>query len=280
MVLEKDKSKLIKEKIIYTTGVDQTNKRNDYIAIEEPVEMSVEFGKPGERKQQNIAITMRTPGNDEVLAIGFLLTEGIIKSYENIEAIQTDELNNTIQIKLSPNSNFDVDKLSRHLFTSSSCGVCGKTSIDHLKTTIPYQLELGKPQIAKNSLYSLPDILRANQQLFEHTGGIHATGLFTAKGELINLFEDVGRHNALDKLIGWAVQQKRLPLSDYIILVSGRASFELIQKALMAGCPILAAVGAPSSLAVELAEEYGMTLIGFLKKEQFNVYSGFERIIN
>jgi len=279
-VIEKGKSKSIKEKLIYTTGTEKSSKRNDYIAIEEPVEMSVEFGKSGERKQQNIAITMRTPGNDEVLSIGFLLTEGIIQSYENIEAINADGLNNTIQINLSPNSNFDIDKLSRHLFTSSSCGVCGKTSIDHLKTSVPYQLQSGIPRITKNILYKLPEILRANQQLFEYTGGIHATGLFTAQGKFINLFEDVGRHNALDKLIGWAVQQKRLPLSNSIILVSGRASFELIQKALMAGCSILAAVGAPSSLAVELAEEYNMTLIGFLKQDQFNVYCGFDRIVN
>lgn len=279
-MIEKGKSKSIKEKLIYTTGTEKSSKRNDYIAIEEPVEMSVEFGKSGERKQQNIAITMRTPGNDEVLSIGFLLTEGIIQSYENIEAINADGLNNTIQINLSPNSNFDIDKLSRHLFTSSSCGVCGKTSIDHLKTSVPYQLQSGIPRITKNILYKLPEILRANQQLFEYTGGIHATGLFTAQGKFINLFEDVGRHNALDKLIGWAVQQKRLPLSNSIILVSGRASFELIQKALMAGCSILAAVGAPSSLAVELAEEYNMTLIGFLKQDQFNVYCGFDRIVN
>jgi len=279
-MIKKETNKSIKEKIIHTAGVNQTNKRSDYLAIEEPLEMSVEFGKAEERVKQNIAITMRTPGNDDLLAIGFLLTEGIIHNYEDIQTVQVDELANKVEVSLHPACSFNAEKLSRHLFTSSSCGVCGKTSIDHLKTTIPYQIERNKSRIAKNILYNLPRVLKANQLLFEHTGGIHATGLFTTKGEIINLFEDVGRHNALDKLLGWTLKEGLIPLNNSIILVSGRASFELIQKALMAGCPILSAVGAPSSLAVELAEEYNMTLIGFLKKDQFNVYSGFELIDN
>lgn len=279
-MIKKETSKSIKEKIIYTAGAEQNNKRSDYLAIEEPVEMLVEFGKTEARVKQNIAITMRTPGNDNLLVIGFLLTEGIIQNYEDIQTVQVDEPANKVEVSLHPTCSFNAEKLSRHLFTSSSCGVCGKTSISHLKTTIPYKLEPNKPQVAKNILYNLPDVLKANQLLFEHTGGIHATGLFTTQGELINLFEDVGRHNALDKLLGWALKEGQVPLNNSIILVSGRASFELIQKALMAGCSILAAVGAPSSLAVELAEEYNMTLIGFLKKNKFNVYNGFERVIN
>lgn len=278
-MIKKETSKSIKEKIIYTAGVEQTIKRSDYLAIEEPVEMLVEFGKTEARVKQNIAITMRTPGNDDLLVIGFLLTEGIIQTYQDIQTVQVDEQANKVEVSLHPACSFNAEKLSRHLFTSSSCGVCGKTSISQLKTTIPFQIEPNKPQIAKSILYNLPDVLRANQLLFEHTGGIHATGLFTTQGELINLYEDVGRHNALDKLLGWALKEGQVPLNNSIILVSGRASFELIQKALMAGCSILAAVGAPSSLAVELAEEYNMTLIGFLKKNKFNVYCGFDRVI-
>jgi len=271
-------NKSVKEKIIYITSVDQASKRNDYLAIEEPLEMSIEFGAANERKRQNIAITMRTPGNDDLLCVGFLVTEGIIQEYEDVKGINLDELNNKVEVSLQPHCLFDIDKLSRHLFTSSSCGVCGKTSIDHLKTSIKHQFKLNEPVLIKEVLYDLPEVLRANQQLFKQTGGIHATGLFTMQGEFINLFEDVGRHNALDKLLGWALKENRIPLNNSIILVSGRASFELIQKALMAGAAVVAAVGAPSSLAVELAEKYGMTLIGFLKQHQFNVYSGFKRL--
>lgn len=276
-MIEKIDNVSTKKKIIYTLDQTKTTKRADYLAIEEPVEMGIEFGEPDNRQTQNIAITMRTPGDDEVLTIGFLLTEGIIQKYEDIKNIQLDELNNKVTVSLHPDCNFDTNKLSRHLFTSSSCGVCGKTSIDHLKTTIPYQLNTNEPLIKKEALYHLPEVLKANQQLFDQTGGIHATGLFTAQGEFVKLFEDVGRHNALDKLLGWALKAGKLPLSNSIILLSGRASFELIQKALMTGGAVVAAVGAPSSLAVELAEEYGMTLIGFLKPHQFNVYSGFDR---
>jgi len=270
----------ITQKKIYKTNKEQILEQNDYLAIEEPLEMAVEFGEPNNRQQQNIAITMRTPGEDELLCTGFLLTEGIIKRYENIQTVLVDEENNKIEVSLASNSQFDVDKLSRHLFTSSSCGVCGKTSIENLKTTIPYQLENDHPILQQNVFYQLPEILRRNQQLFDQTGGIHATGLFTEQGKFLNLFEDVGRHNALDKLLGWALKEGLLPLNNHIILVSGRASFELIQKALMAGGAVLAAVGAPSSLAVELAANYGMTLIGFLKPHQFNIYSGFERIMH
>ncbi len=277
-MIEKIKNISAQKKIIYTVDQTETTERVDYLATEEPVEMAIEFGKPNNRQTQNIAITMRTPGYDDLLCTGFLLTEGIIQKYEDIKAVRLDDLNNKVEVSLHPDCNFEPNKLSRHLFTSSSCGVCGKTSIDHLKTTIPYQLRIDEPLIKKETLYNLPATLKANQQLFDQTGGIHATGLFTAQGEFVKLFEDVGRHNALDKLLGWALKQGLLPLSNAIILVSGRASFELVQKALMAGGSIMAAVGAPSSLAVELAEEYKMTLVGFLKQQQFNVYSGFDRI--
>jgi len=221
---------------------------------------------------------MRTPGNDGDLATGFLLTEGIIKKITEVEEIEVNELLNKVDVQLGHEINFDLSKLSRHLFTSSSCGVCGKTSIDNLQTTIPYHLVKDEPKISPEVLYRLPDILRANQVLFQKTGGIHAAGLFTAEGNFIRLFEDVGRHNALDKLLGWALINGSVPLSKHIILVSGRTSFELIQKALMAGCPVMAAVGAPSSLAVELATNHQMTLAGFVKQTKLNVYSGMERV--
>ena len=237
----------VKKKVIYSADRTKTTEKVDYLAIEEPVEMAIEFGKLHERKNQNIAITMRTPGNDDLLCIGFLLTEGIIQKYEDIQAVRLDELNNKVEVSLHPDCSFNTDKLSRHLFTSSSCGVCGKTSINHLKTTVPYQLKANEPLLEREVLCNLPEVLRTNQELFDQTGGIHATGLFTTQGNFIQLFEDVGRHNALDKLLGWALKEGRLPLSNSIILVSGRASFELIQKALMAGGAVVAAVGAPSS---------------------------------
>jgi len=256
----------------------------DSITIEEPIEMILEYGPKENRTKSNIAITMRTPGDDNLLLTGFLFTEGIISNYnEVIEIIQlksplSKNYENRILAKISSQSKFKIDKLSRHLFTSSSCGVCGKTSIDNLKTVIPTINENKLLPIASNVLHTLPKQLMQDQSLFNQTGSIHAAAIFTFEGKLIEVKEDVGRHNALDKLIGWSLANNFSSLQDHLILLSGRISFELVQKALMAGCKTLAAIGAPSSAAVELADEYNMTLIGFLSENRFNIYTHNNRI--
>jgi FdhD protein len=258
----------------------------DLLAAEEPLEIVLAFGETNNRRRQSISVTMRTPtGNDFELALGFLLTEGVISSYKDVISVRytASELDktaqsNVVQVDLQPSVKFDAEKLQRHFYTSSSCGVCGKTSIDMVQTTSCFWLKKGLPIVKSTILMDLPNKLRKAQAVFEATGAIHAAALFDTEGVLIAVREDVGRHNALDKLIGWAMQHNRLPLSNHILLVSGRSSFELVQKALMAGIPILAAVGAPSSLAVQLANDNGMTVVGFLKEHRFNIYSSFERI--
>jgi FdhD protein len=260
----------------------------DALAAEEPLEIVIAFGALHQRRKQSISVTMRTPtGHDFELALGFLLTEGIINSYDAVISVrytanQLEEAAqlNVVQVDLQPFITFDVGKLQRHFYTSSSCGVCGKASIDMIETASCFWLKQGLPVVKKHILFELPEKLRQAQTVFESTGAIHAAALFNTSGALIALREDVGRHNALDKLIGWAMQHDKLPLQNYILLVSGRSSFELVQKAMMAGIPILAAVGAPSSLAVQLAHENNMTMIGFLKNHRFNIYSCFERIAN
>lgn len=261
------------------------SKKEDLLAIEEPLEIKLGFGKGKQRQQKSLSITMRTPGQDRALALGFLFTEGIISSPKDILQVryvgnQLDKTaqQNVILIDLHPDLAINFEQFSRHFYTSSSCGVCGKASIDMVQTSTCFLLPPSHPKIAISTLYQLPEQLLKAQAVFEHTGGIHAAGLFTTEGNLIDIKEDVGRHNALDKLIGQAFLKNKIPLKNEILVVSGRASFELIQKALMAGIAIIAAIGAPSSLAVELAEEYGMTLIGFLKKDRMNVYGGEERL--
>ncbi|MGB1243259.1 MAG: formate dehydrogenase accessory sulfurtransferase FdhD, partial [Chitinophagales bacterium] len=214
-----------------------------------------------------------------------LFAEGIISSYNDVlqvrygdDAQTVDLQGNVVIVTLQPTVKVAIEKLDRHFYTTSSCGVCGKASIELVQSHTCYYLPPNTPKIPTKTFLLLPQKLRQEQTLFENTGGIHAAALFDKEGNLMYLCEDVGRHNALDKLIGKALQEGKIPLKDSIVLVSGRASFELIQKALMAGIPILAAVGAPSSLAVELADTYGMTLIGFLRNQQFNVYTGVERI--
>lgn len=258
----------------------------DIVAIEEPLEMQIAFGKDGSRTQQPMSITMRTPGQDADLFAGFLFTEGIISAGNDIMSMHTvgpgfgaADQANTILAELSPNLNFDPSKLSRNFYTTSSCGVCGKTSIDLVETVSCYMPKAAHPQVLAHTLATLPDVLLNEQSLFEHTGGIHAAGLFSTDGELQLLREDVGRHNALDKLIGAALQRGMLPLHDYILLLSGRISFELVQKAAMAGIPIIGAVGAPSSLAIDLATERGITLAGFIRPQRMNIYCSPERIL-
>lgn len=249
----------------------------DSIAIEEPLEIRIGYGTASNRQRKPIAVTMRTPGQDFELALGFLYTEGVIFSKNDVKSIRF-VAENVVLVDLNENVVFDLDKLNRNFYTTSSCGVCGKASLEAVSTTTRFLLQKGFPKVSKKILSGLPEKLLAVQQSFNQTGGVHASVLFDTEGVALEIYEDVGRHNALDKLIGWAFQQDILPLKNHILLVSGRASFELIQKASMAGIPIVAAVGAPSSLAVELAEENGMTLIGFLKKDTFNVYTGFERV--
>jgi FdhD protein len=252
---------------------------NDAVSVEEPLEIRVEFGPMDNRKVQSLSITMRTPGNDAELAVGFLFTEGIIHKKEDVlsaKHVQTlpGESSNYIQVSLSPDLAFNPNQLQRNFYTTSSCGVCGKSSLDSVKTQMPEKSGKPMPLLSPELILSLPKILREKQETFESTGGLHASGLFDTQGNLLLLLEDVGRHNALDKLIGSALMNGNTPLDEYILLLSGRASFELMQKAGMAGIPVVCAVGAPSSLAVECAKEFGITLIGFLRENRFNIYNG------
>ena len=259
---------------------------DDAVATEEPLEIRLSYPHPdGRRAQKSISITMRTPGNDEELAAGFLLTEGIIAGPAELEAIgpcgppAANGLINVVRVDLAPGVEVDLARLERHFYTSSSCGVCGKASLEAVAVQGRYDLRGHPMQITAANLGALPDRLGALQSVFERTGGLHASGLFDAAGQVPVIREDVGRHNALDKLIGQSLLKDELPLSNRGVVVSGRASFELMQKAMMAGIPMLAAVGAPSSLAVEFAEEFGMTLVGFLTANRFNVYSRPDRIV-
>lgn len=251
---------------------------DDILAIEEPLEIRLTYGPADKRVTKSLSVTMRTPGNDAELATGFLYTEGIIKQSSDIKNCIVLP-NNIVQVIISEYISLDLSKLERNFYTTSSCGVCGKSSIDAVKTVCDIKTSGEEVQFSAELIYTLPDILRKNQDVFDRTGGLHASALFYTDGNLIITREDVGRHNALDKLIGVALSQGLLPLDKYLLLLSGRASFELIQKAAMAGIKVVAAVGAPSSLAVQLAEESGITLAGFLRGNRFNIYSNKQRII-
>jgi FdhD protein len=257
-------------------GSGEPRRRPDDLAAEEPLEIRV--------RKQPLAVTMRTPGQDIDLAMGFLLTEGIIGAAGDVVTAQlcagTDTPNtyNVVDIVLGPDVPPPVTDPSRNFYTTSSCGVCGKASIDAVRVRSQFSVADDPLSVPARTLSLLPDRLRAAQRTFDRTGGLHAAGLFTAEGELLVLREDVGRHNAVDKVIGWALREGRLPLTGHILLVSGRASFELTQKAWMAGLPMLAAVSAPSTLAAELADEAGLTLIGFLRGPSMNVYTAAHRV--
>ena len=254
---------------------------DDLLAVEEPIEIRVLYGPQNNRVQKNISVTMRTPGNDDELATGFLFTEGIISAATDVVSVIHPKADNEniILVSLSEHVNPEMNKLERNFYTTSSCGVCGKASIEAVRIACNIPESFDTLRIHASVIYGLPDLLRKQQEVFETTGGLHACALFDTKGTLLFSREDVGRHNALDKLIGAALYTGQLPLDKHILLLSGRASFELVQKAVMAGIKIVAAVGAPSSLANEMAEEWGMTLIGFLRGERFNIYSGAERIV-
>lgn len=266
---------------------------DDLLAVEEPLEIRLAFTEAGKPVHKAVSITMRTPGQDGELAAGFLFTEGILASSDQVKQIRhcglkirkakdvidrVSALNsNTIRVELVEGVSVEIKSLERHFYTSSSCGVCGKSSIEALRSNVEKLTEDGL-LITPDVVCSLPYKLLGQQTTFAKTGGLHASALFSANGELEIIREDVGRHNALDKVIGAKFLAGEMPLSRKILLVSGRASFELVQKALVAGIPVMAAVGAPSSLAVELAREYGMTLIGFLRDGRYNVYSGEQRL--
>jgi FdhD protein len=247
------------------------------LTIEEPLEIRVRFRRGPSVVQKPVSITMRTPGSDRELAVGFLFTEGIIHESSWIEATELKSDNeNSILITLS--HEVDLKRLERHFYTSSSCGVCGKTSIEALAINREISLLPRSPQVDTKTVLGLPERLLQQQAHFSKTGGLHAAALIGSEGTVRAVREDVGRHNAVDKVIGHALLTNTVDLSDSILMVSGRAGFELVQKAIMASIPIMAAVGAPSSLAVELARQYDLTLIGFLRGNRFNLYSGRQRI--
>jgi FdhD protein len=258
-----------------------SRRRPDSLAAEEPLEIRV---GPAGSPHTPLAVTMRTPGDDLDLAVGFLLTEGVIRDAADVHTAQLcagDQQPNTynvVDVALSPGVPAPVTDPSRNFYTTSSCGVCGKASIDAVRTRSRFDVHDDATAVTAETLVGLPDALRARQRVFESTGGLHAAGLFTAGGSLVCLREDVGRHNAVDKVIGWATKQGMLPLSGHVLMVSGRASFELCQKAWMAGIPVLAAVSAPSTLAIDLAEEAGLTVVGFLRGATFNVYAAAHRV--
>jgi FdhD protein len=256
----------------------------DVLAVEEPLEIRVQLGAHAPSTRRTLSITMRTPGGereDAELAVGFLVAEGIVRAEGDVVAVgpcgsPSRPTPNAIRVTLAGDA--DLGSLDRHGVTTSACGVCGKTSLDALRPTPTWPLPADEPVVAPSVIHGLPAALRDAQAVFRRTGGLHAAALFSADGALRCLREDVGRHNAVDKVVGASLLAGRLPAHDALLLVSGRASFELVLKAVMAGVPVLAAVGAPSSLAVSLAAESGLTLLGFVRDDRFNVYSGAGRL--
>ncbi len=265
---------------------DGTREADDHLAVEEPMEIRVGFGPDDRRTARSLSITMRTPGNDFELAAGFLFTEQILTSREQIRAIEFcgppapgRSTSNIVRVDLASDVELDMARLERHFYTTSSCGICGKASLEALEVGDLPALDRDRPRIKSELVHGLPEALRASQPVFDRTGGLHAAGLFDADGKLLDVREDVGRHNAVDKLLGRRFLDGTTPLGDWLMVVSGRASFEILQKALAGGVPMIVAVGAPSSLAVDMAERFGMTLIGFASPERFNIYTGPERMI-
>ena len=259
---------------------------DDLVAVEEPLEIRLGYGATNNREQQRVSVTMRTPTHDFDLALGFLYSEGIIQSYKQVLSIKycvdagKQATENIVRVELKPELMVDTKLFQRNFYRSSSCGVCGKASIEAIEA-MTCEIETSQQpeewQVTPDIIYQLSKELIAAQSAFTYTGGLHAAALFDKLGKIILIREDVGRHNALDKVIGNALTQN-LPLNDKIILMSSRASFELIQKVIMVNIPIIVTIGAPSSLAVQTAERFGVTLLGFLKEDRFNVYSGAERI--
>jgi FdhD protein len=267
----------VRRRVVSIRG-DEATARPDTLAAEEPMEIRVN-GRP-------LTVTMRTPGNDFDLAVGFLLSEGVVCQASDVASIRycagatTEGLNtyNVVDVVLAAGVRPPDGSLERNFYTTSSCGLCGKASLDAVRTTATWSVREDRASIDTSVLATLPDLLREHQSVFDNTGGLHAAGLFTTDGELLYAREDVGRHNAVDKVLGHALLEGELPARGTILMVSGRASFELVQKAWMAGVPILAAVSAPSSLAADLAESAGLTLVGFLRGSSMNIYTGADRV--
>lgn len=264
---------------------DRSSRRRDTLAVEEPMEIRLDHVIDGERRERSLSVTMRTPGDDFQLAAGFLFTEGIVESSDDIEEItyclgteKAEQAYNVVSVRLADDVHFDAELLQRNFYTTSSCGVCGKTSLEAIETQRCPVLPQGHPVMELETVHALNAQLHSDQSVFRATGGLHAAGLFNPDGDLIGLQEDVGRHNAVDKVIGERLLDDELPLNDDLLMVSGRASFEIMQKALVAGIPMVAAVGAPSSLAVDLAREFGMTLLGFVRDGRYNIYAGGRRV--
>ncbi|MDH4126388.1 MAG: formate dehydrogenase accessory sulfurtransferase FdhD [Gammaproteobacteria bacterium] len=258
----------------------------DDVAVEEPLEIRLGYSTPDGRATRSISITMRTPGHDRELAAGFLYTEGIVHQRQEIASIEPcgpaapDSGNhNVIRIDLANGVEVDLGRLQRHFYTTSSCGVCGKTSLEALRVAGAQSQHGNTTRFRRPALVGVPGALRSAQLSFDTTGGLHAAAAFSPEGDLITIMEDVGRHNAVDKVLGSLLLNNELPATGLGLMVSGRASFELMQKTLLAGMPLLAAISAPSSLAVQLAREFHMSLIGFLRGDTFNIYAGAERIV-
>lgn len=279
-------NKLVREKSVVSIqriiGNASTEIESDTLAVEEPLEIRLGIEENGKSRHRAVSITMRTPANDFELAAGFLFTEGILQSANQIINIKHcgkfPSAQNTIRVDSQANVEVDLKKLERNFYTTSSCGVCGKSSLEALATGAKAIKRKDFPKIYAETVHFLPEKLRERQAVFEKTGGLHAAALFDQNGNLIDLKEDVGRHNAVDKLVGAQFLKNKLPLDDKILFLSGRASFELLQKAVMAQIPIVCAVGAPSSLAVEAAKDFNVTLLGFVRDNRFNIYSGGERL--
>lgn len=251
----------------------------DDVSVEEPLEIRLMYYFAGKQESKNISVTMRTPGNDEELALGFLFTEGIITNKEQVKSVYSPQTEcsgnseNIVTVELVNGFVPELTKTDRNFYTTSSCGVCGKGSIESIRTVSVFKNHKKQnTEVSLDMIYQLSEKLQSFQNNFSATGGIHASGIFDLEGNLLAIREDVGRHNALDKLIGYALSANLLPLDNKILLLSGRASFELIQKAAMAGITTMAAIGAPSSLAIELAKEFDITLLGFLRNNRFNIY--------
>ena len=263
-----------------------SNEIDDQISIEEPLEIIIKYKDKEKWVENTISITMRTPGNDEDLVRGFLFNERVIEKIDYIENIELTgepvgeyKLKNKIIIEINNSENIDIDKIKRNFLTNSSCGVCGKTSLDSLEIIKKDQIIKSIPKVNHKIIMASPDILKQNQSEFSKTGGIHASGLFNLNGDIVAIKEDVGRHNALDKLIGFVLERKLLDTDSQFLACSGRLNFDLVQKALMSNIGIIIGVGAPTSLAIDLANKFNMTLVGFVKEGSFNIYSNKERII-
>ena len=271
---------------VYKFKSNKLNDIDDHISIEEPLEIIIKYKEKEIWVEKTISVTMRTPGDDEDLVRGFLFNEKVVEKVDYINKIETSGkpteqygLKNKIIVTINNSENIDIDKIKRNFLANSSCGVCGKSSLDTLEIIKKDKIIKSNPKISKEVLMNSPNMLRQNQSEFSKTGGIHASGLFTSKGDIVAIKEDVGRHNALDKLIGYALKENLLDNNNQFLACSGRLNFDLVQKALMANIGILIGVGAPTSLAVDMANKFDITLVGFVKEDCFNIYSNKERII-